>query len=140
MSHPHQHAPGPDELSVERLFGVSGKTAVVTGGSRGIGYMIAAGLVANGVTTYITARKAEACDDAAAALDVLRTWAKSATEAEIEEAKRVAGPAYFHLPYSPEGFPPAMLSACIEKITFSYRRDVIRNLTPGQVKAMMTSK
>ena len=66
--------------------------------------------------------------------------AHPATEAEIEEAKRVAGPAYFHLPYSPEGFPPAMLSACIEKITFSYRRDVIRNLTPGQVKAMMTSK
>jgi NAD(P)-dependent dehydrogenase (short-subunit alcohol dehydrogenase family) len=52
-------------LAVAQLFGLAGKTAVVTGGSRGIGYMIAAGLVANGVKTYITARKAEACDEAA---------------------------------------------------------------------------
>ena len=40
----------------------------MTGGSRGIGFMIASGLVANGVRTYITARKAEACDEAAAKL------------------------------------------------------------------------
>lgn len=55
-------------LDLSRLFGLSGKVAVVTGGSRGIGYMIAAGLVANGVKTYITARKAEPCDAAAAEL------------------------------------------------------------------------
>ncbi len=55
-------------LDIGRLFGLSGKVAVVTGGSRGIGYMIAAGLVANGVRTYITARKADACDAAAAEL------------------------------------------------------------------------
>ena len=36
---------------------MSGKVAVVTGGSRGIGAMIARGLVENGVKTYITARK-----------------------------------------------------------------------------------
>jgi len=41
------------------LFSVSGKVAVVTGGSRGIGAMIARGLVENGVKTYITARKVE---------------------------------------------------------------------------------
>jgi len=41
------------------LFSVTGKVAVVTGGSRGIGAMIARGLVENGVRTYITARKAE---------------------------------------------------------------------------------
>ena len=52
-------------------FGLTGKTAVVTGGSRGIGYMIAAGLVTNGVNVFITARKAEACDAAAAELDAL---------------------------------------------------------------------
>jgi NAD(P)-dependent dehydrogenase (short-subunit alcohol dehydrogenase family) len=50
------------------LFDVSGKVAVVTGGSRGIGEMIARGLVTNGVRTYITARKAEACDATAAEL------------------------------------------------------------------------
>ncbi|NND74115.1 MAG: SDR family oxidoreductase [Ilumatobacter sp.] len=55
-------------MDVSSLFGLSGKVAVVTGGSRGIGYMIAAGLVANGVRVYITARKAEACDAAAAEL------------------------------------------------------------------------
>jgi NAD(P)-dependent dehydrogenase (short-subunit alcohol dehydrogenase family) len=55
-------------LALASLFGLDGKVAVVTGGSRGIGFMIASGLVANGVRTYITARKAEACDAAAAEL------------------------------------------------------------------------
>jgi NAD(P)-dependent dehydrogenase (short-subunit alcohol dehydrogenase family) len=57
------------DLSVGRLFDVTGRTAVVTGGSRGIGAMIAAGLVANGVDVWITARRAEACDRTAAELD-----------------------------------------------------------------------
>lgn len=55
-------------MKIDELFSVRGKVAVVTGGSRGIGRMIASGLVANGVRTYITARKAEACDAAAAEL------------------------------------------------------------------------
>jgi NAD(P)-dependent dehydrogenase (short-subunit alcohol dehydrogenase family) len=55
-------------LALSTLFGLDGKVAVVTGGSRGIGFMIASGLVANGVRVYITARKAEACNAAAAEL------------------------------------------------------------------------
>lgn len=55
-------------LHRQDLFSLDGKVAVVTGGSRGIGYMIASGFVANGAKVYITARKAEACDKAAAEL------------------------------------------------------------------------
>ena len=46
---------------ITELFSVRGKTAIVTGGSRGIGRMIAEGYVQNGVKTYITARKSGAC-------------------------------------------------------------------------------
>ena len=44
-------------MKITELFNVSGKIAIVTGGSRGIGEMIAAGFLANGVKVYITARK-----------------------------------------------------------------------------------
>ncbi len=43
------------------MFDLTGKVAVITGGSRGIGKMIAAEFVRRGVRTYITARKAEPC-------------------------------------------------------------------------------
>ena len=53
---------------MKHLFSVAGKVALVTGGSRGIGRMIAHGLVANGARTYVTSRKAEACRQTAAEL------------------------------------------------------------------------
>lgn len=58
---------------MKNLFSVAGKIALVTGGSRGIGYMIARGYVENGVKTYITARKADQCQSAAAELSKLGT-------------------------------------------------------------------
>ena len=44
------------------LFSIESKIALVTGGSRGIGEMIAAGFLANGAKVYISSRKAEVCD------------------------------------------------------------------------------
>ena len=53
------------------LFSLTGRTALITGGSRGIGRMIAAGFLKAGARVYISARKAAACDAAAAELSAL---------------------------------------------------------------------
>ena len=54
--------------SMKGLFDLQGKVAVVTGGSRGIGAMIAQGFVEAGVKTYITARREEELNATAKAL------------------------------------------------------------------------
>ena len=56
---------------MKNLFDVAGKVAVVTGGSRGIGGMIARSFVESGVKTYITARKEEELRATAAELSQL---------------------------------------------------------------------
>ena len=50
---------------MKNLFSVEGKVALVTGGSRGIGLMIARGYVENGAKVYVASRKAEECEKVA---------------------------------------------------------------------------
>ncbi|THV76700.1 NAD(P)-binding protein [Aureobasidium pullulans] len=56
-------------LSIERLFGVKGYVAVVTGGSSGLGFMISKGLVANGVKVYVVALPTEPIKEKVAELN-----------------------------------------------------------------------
>ena len=56
---------------MSKLFSLEGRTALITGGSRGIGRMMAEGFLRQGATVYISARKAAACDATAAELSAL---------------------------------------------------------------------
>jgi NAD(P)-dependent dehydrogenase (short-subunit alcohol dehydrogenase family) len=70
------------------LFDVAGRIALVTGGSRGIGAMIAQGLVRRGVRVVITSRRQDACDATAGRLAELgncQGWAANlADDAEMD--------------------------------------------------------
>eukprot|EP00759_Apiculatamorpha_spiralis_P002720 PhF_6_TR11177/c0_g1_i1/m.18013 len=58
-------------LRASRLFDVSGKVCVVTGGGRGIGKMITKGLVQNGANVYIVSRKPETLESTAKELNAV---------------------------------------------------------------------
>lgn len=73
------------------LFSVEGKTVVVTGGSRGIGRMIAAGFVAAGATVVISARKAAEVDKTAAELGCTAVQADLSTPEGVDTLVTAVG-------------------------------------------------
>ncbi len=76
---------------MDDLFSLAGRVALVTGGSRGIGRMIAAGFLRQGARVYITARKAAACDATAAELSALGPCTSLPIDVStVEGARRLA--------------------------------------------------
>lgn len=72
------------------LFSIKGKIALVTGGSRGIGLLIAEGYVRAGAKVYITSRSAEVCDEEAARLSDLGTCISVPADlSKMEEIERL---------------------------------------------------
>ncbi|MEQ1807857.1 MAG: SDR family oxidoreductase [Burkholderiaceae bacterium] len=71
------------------LFSLAGRTALITGGSRGIGRMIAAGFLAQGARVYISSRKAAACEQTA--LELSATGPCVALPADVSTLAGVQG-------------------------------------------------
>ncbi|MCL4291685.1 MAG: SDR family oxidoreductase [Acidimicrobiia bacterium] len=76
---------------VTDLFSIAGRTALVTGGSRGIGLMIARGYVEAGAKVFLSSRKADACERAVAELDALAPGAAEALPADLSTEEGCRG-------------------------------------------------
>lgn len=77
-------------MKIEELFSVRGKVVLITGGSRGLGEMMARAYVENGAKVYISARKAEACEHLAKELSAFGTCiALPGDLSKMEEIDRV---------------------------------------------------
>ena len=63
-------------MTVAELFRLDGNVALVTGGSRGLGFIMARGLAEAGAKVVICARKIDACEAAPRAMSA---WLVSAT-------------------------------------------------------------
>jgi NAD(P)-dependent dehydrogenase (short-subunit alcohol dehydrogenase family) len=75
-------------VTASDLFSIAGKTALVTGGSRGIGKMIAEGFVDAGATVYIASRKADVVEEVAKELSKKGTCVGIPADLSKEEGCR----------------------------------------------------
>jgi NAD(P)-dependent dehydrogenase (short-subunit alcohol dehydrogenase family) len=82
-------APFVEGETMAGLFSVEGKNVLVTGGSRGIGLMIAGGFVAAGAHVWISSRKASACAEAAATLNAAGPGTCAALPADLSDPANV---------------------------------------------------
>jgi NAD(P)-dependent dehydrogenase (short-subunit alcohol dehydrogenase family) len=79
------------------LFDLSGRVALVTGGSRGLGWQIALGFAAHGARVIVASRKQEACDRAAAEIRArhgVDAWAISANVSHWDQCDALVERAY----------------------------------------------
>lgn len=76
-------------ILIENLFNLQGKTALVTGGAKGIGAMITQGLIESGVKVYISSRSAEACVAFAEQMNGLGKGTCIALPADLSNTKNI---------------------------------------------------
>lgn len=72
-------------VDIDRLFSVKGKKALVTGGSSGLGLIMAETLLKSGVRVYIASRKQEKCDEALLYLERYGDCAAVAADMTVPE-------------------------------------------------------
>jgi len=81
-------------MDTTQLFSLKGRTALITGGSRGIGRMIAEGYLAQGARVYISARKADACDATAKELSAFGHCVSLPADVSTQEGMQALVAAY----------------------------------------------
>ena len=79
-------------MRIQQLFDLSGRTALVTGGGRGLGRQLALGLAEAGADVFVASRKLAACEETAAAVRELgrRGEALACDLSKPEEIERLA--------------------------------------------------
>ena len=76
---------------LDELFGVAGKSVLITGGSRGIGKSIAEAFVKAGARVYVCSRDVDACNDTARELSAFGSCtAMACNVASADDRRRLA--------------------------------------------------